>query len=85
MPPIPDQSWSIIAGAGFNGFLIILLLWFGRDALRRITEALDRNTRAVAALLLSMYPHPQSPFHKAAEALSHELDQAEGERKKGSV
>lgn len=78
--PIPAEFINVITQGGFHAVLVVILLVIGRSVLTSLRAALDRNTRAITVLVLSMHPNPQSPFHKVAHEI--ELETARADKKK---
>lgn len=78
---LPPEAWSAAGQIGFSAILVLILLWKGGAALQRITDALDRNTRAITGLVLSMTWLPK-PFHQEAEVIRAEIHDAESKRGK---
>lgn len=62
---------------GFNAGLVILLLHFGRQELREIRKAMDRQTRMVTVALLEL-SMLQPGVRKQLESLRSEIDAAKG-------
>lgn len=76
MSSIPDVLWQ----SGFNGALVVVLLVFGRGALRAMERSLDRNTRAITLFVLAV-PSLPKPFADTAHGIMTEIRDAARERK----
>lgn len=76
---IPSEVWGAAAGSGFNAILVLILLIGGRAELRKLAEALDRNSRSINNLIMAMSVEHQI-FTKQAETISREIDAAEAQR-----
>lgn len=76
---IPLEVWGAAAGSGFNAILVLILLIGGRAELRKLAEALDRNSRSINNLIMAMSVEHQI-FTKQAETISREIDAAEAQR-----
>jgi len=79
MPPGMENLWQIVGQYGFNAVLIVLLLFYGRAALRDLSAAVDRVSRAVTLVVLAMSFLPKI-FHEQAAALKEEVQDAESKR-----
>lgn len=76
---IPAEIWSQAAGNGFNAVLVLILLFGVRSELRKLAEALDRNSRSINNFIMAVSVEHQV-FTKNAETISKEIDAAEARR-----
>lgn len=77
----PIDIMALAIQFGFGGLVALILLWFGRIELQRITAAVDRNARAVTMLVLAM-PYLPHPFKDSASQLKDEIEDAQQQNPK---
>lgn len=77
---IPSEAWPAILQGGFSAVLVLLLLWREGQAFQRMTDSINRLSRAITSLILAMAWLPKI-YHEEAREIEAEIHDSEVKRK----